>query len=199
MERPNQIVFDIETQYEFSEVGGRNNLHLLKVSVVGVYSYKENKFFFYKEKDLDKFEDLILKTKRLIGFNIKNFDLLVLNPYFKKVDIRKLELLDIMDYVVKNLKRRISLDNLAKATLNTQKLADGLQAIRFYREGNIKALADYCLKDVKITKDLFEYGKEKGYLKYFSYNSMNIEKIPVDWKDVDKEDKVDKYSQASLF
>lgn len=196
--RPNQLVFDVETQYEFAEVGGRNNLHLLKVSVVGVYSYKDDKFLIFEEKDLDKFEDLILNTKRVIGFNIKGFDLPVLEPYFRKINIKKLETLDIMEDVINNLGRRIALDNIAKATLNLSKTADGLKAIKFFREGRIKDLCDYCLKDVEITRDLFEYGKQFGKIKYLSYNSMNIEEIPVKWQDVLEEETENNFQQ-NLF
>ncbi len=197
--RPNQIVFDIETQFEFADVGGRENLHLLKVSVVGVYSYKEDKFLIFEEKDLNKFEDLILNTKRVIGFNIKGFDLPVLEPYFKRINIKKLEALDLMEDVVNNLGRRIYLDNIAKATLNVSKTADGLEAIRFFREGNMKDLCDYCLQDVKITRDIFEHGKQSGKIKYLSYNLMNIEEIPVKWQDVFDEDIRYKNAQQSLF
>lgn len=195
--RPNQLVFDVETQYEFAEVGGRENLHLLKISVVGVYSYKEDKFLIFEEKNLNKFEELLLKTKRVIGFNIKGFDLPVLEPYFKRINIKKLEILDIMEDVMKNLGRRISLDNIARATLNTSKTADGLQAIRFFKEGKIKDLCDYCLQDVKITRDIFEWGKRFGKIKYLSRSEI-IEEVPVKWQDV-LEEEVDKNLQQSLF
>lgn len=197
--RPNQLVFDVETQYEFAEVGGRENLHLLKVSVAVAYSYQDDKFIVFEEKDLDKFEDLILNTKRIIGFNIKDFDLPVLEPYFKRINIKKLDVLDIMDDVIDNLGRRISLDNIAKVTLNVQKTADGLQAIRFFREGNMKALVDYCMQDVKITRDIFEHGKRHGIIKYQPYNSSALGEIPVKWHDVFDEENPYKNAQRSLF
>lgn len=197
--RPNQIVFDVETQHEFADVGGRENLHLLKVSVVVAYSYQDDKFIVFEEKDLGKFEELILNTKRVIGFNIKGFDLPVLEPYFKRINIKKLETLDIMDDVVNHLGRRISLDNIAKVTLNMQKTADGLQAIRFYREGNMKALADYCAQDVKITRDIFEHGKRHGIIKYSPFNSSAIGEIPVKWHDVFDQENPYKNTQQSLF
>jgi len=40
----NKIVLDLETQKSFEEVGGFGKNHLLKVSVVGVYSYVQNKY-----------------------------------------------------------------------------------------------------------------------------------------------------------
>ncbi len=46
----NHIVLDIETQNLFSDVGGKENLTKLLLSVAGVYSYADNKFFIFTEK-----------------------------------------------------------------------------------------------------------------------------------------------------
>ena len=46
-----RLVLDLETQREFSEVEGRKP-ELLGVSLVGVYSYEEDRYDAYLEADL---------------------------------------------------------------------------------------------------------------------------------------------------
>jgi len=45
----NKIVFDIETKNSFEDVGGDQNIDKLEVSVVGVYSYDQDKYFCFGE------------------------------------------------------------------------------------------------------------------------------------------------------
>ncbi len=73
---------------------------------------------------------------------------------------------DMLDHIYKRLGFRVSLDNLAGATLGTAKSADGLQAVRWYKEGRIQEILDYCQQDVEVTRQLYEYGKQHKHLKY---------------------------------
>ena len=66
----------------------------------------------------------------------------------------------------KALKRRISLDSLAQATLGSGKLGSGLDALEYYRAGDWERLERYCLEDVKLTRDLYEYAEKNGQLLY---------------------------------
>ena len=76
-----KLVLDLETQKEFSEVDGRKP-ELLKVSVCGVYSYEENRYDVYLEADLStKLGPRLQAAELIIGFNIRRFDLPVLQPY----------------------------------------------------------------------------------------------------------------------
>jgi DEAD/DEAH box helicase domain-containing protein len=49
-----------------------------------------------------------------------------------------------------------------KATLAAPKIADGLQALRWWKEGRILEIAEYCCFDVKLTKEVHEFGKAHG-------------------------------------
>jgi DEAD/DEAH box helicase domain-containing protein len=80
--------------------------------------------------------------------------------------VSKLNRFDILEEIYKGLGFRIKLDNLAQATLGVGKSGSGLQAIELYKNGQIDELRSYCLDDVKITKELYEYGKLHGSLKY---------------------------------
>ena len=75
-----RLVLDLETQRDFNEVEGRK-LELLGVSVVGVYSYQENRYDAYLEADLSTtLAPRLQAAELLIGFNIRRFDPPVLQP-----------------------------------------------------------------------------------------------------------------------
>ena len=173
------IVFDLESQKEFAEVG-RDRFDLLKVSVLSAFSYKTGKFFSFEEKDLGHFEKMLKAAELVIGFNIKHFDFPVLQPYLS-LDTLTLPVLDLMDEVVKNAGFRVSLDNLCQTTINAKKSAHGLEAIKWYREGKIDEIKKYCTDDVRLTRDLYEFGKKNGYVTFFSRDDMDKVSIPVSW------------------
>ncbi|MFA6027456.1 MAG: ribonuclease H-like domain-containing protein [Patescibacteria group bacterium] len=179
----NKIVYDIETQKTFGEVGGLNsNHHKLGVSFVGVYSYSQNKYFGFLEKDIPVLEKILINEKpQIIGFNSKGFDNKVIKPYLKKLDIDELPQMDILEEIARVLGFRIKLESAAQATLGEGKSGTGLDAIRYYKEKDFDSLAKYCLDDVRITKDLFEYGRAHGRLYYFAGGQKMP--IPISWGD----------------
>jgi len=175
-----RLVLDVETQKEFSEVEGRKP-ELLGVSVVGVYSYQENRYDAYLEADLStKLAPRLQAAELTIGFNIRRFDFPVLQPYLP-YPVATLPLLDIMEDVVKNLGHRLSLDSLAQATLGRGKSGHGLDALRWFKEGKFDLITKYCLDDVKLTKELYDYGKAHGRLFATSRFSEEKLQIPVFW------------------
>lgn len=181
------IVFDVETKKSFEDVGGRDNLHLLGVSVVAAYSYEKDKFFAFDESKINHFEEMVKNSKMIIGFNIKGFDIPVLNAYFNFGN-GDAAVLDLMDDVKKGAGFRISLDNIAKNTLGVSKSADGLQALKWYKEGKIDEIKKYCVQDVKVTKEVYEFGKKNGHVLYFSRDSLGKTAIPVFWGSVLQKD-----------
>lgn len=177
----NKIVFDLETQHSFDDVGGRGNLRLLKVSVLGAYDYRTSQLRCYEEQELAEFEQRLADRPQLIGFNIRQFDLPVLAPYLKVVDWRALPILDLMEEVVRFTGHRVSLNSLAAATLGERKIADGLEALRFWREGRMQELKEYCLDDVRLTRDLYEHGLHEGELRFESNFGFEARAVPVRW------------------
>ena len=96
----NDIVFDIETQRSFQEVGGSENMAKLGISVLGAYFYVDSSYRAFEEHELPEFEKLIRelahkKHGRVIGFNIAHFDLPVLQPYIPW-NLKELPFLDLM-------------------------------------------------------------------------------------------------------
>ena len=174
-----RIVLDIETQREFSEVEGRKP-ELLGISVVGIYRSDADRYETYLESELKQLAPVLQQAELLIGFNIKRFDMPVLSPYVS-FPVASLPVLDILDDVVKALGHRVSLDSLGQATLGRGKTGSGLDALRWFKEGKFDLIKKYCLEDVRLTKDVYDYGKQHGKLFASSrYGGEKLE-IPVFW------------------
>lgn len=173
-----KIVFDLETQKEFSEVGGRNRNHLLKVSVCGVYDYARDKYLIFEERELSKMTPLFQQADQLIGFNSKYFDIPVLQPYMN-FDLSKVPHLDLMEEIEKVLGHRLSLEAVAQATLGYGKSGDGRQALQLFKAGRIDELKQYCLDDVKITRQVYEYALRHQKLLYRDF--FTVKEIPLEF------------------
>ena len=173
----NHIVLDIETQNLFSDVGGKENLTKLSLSVAGVYSYADKSFLTFIESEMPAFENLLKKTDLIIGFNINHFDLPVLKKYLS-IDLNRIPTLDIMTEVVNTMGHRTSLDDLVVNTLGKRKSGSGLLAVDYFRQGRMDELKKYCLDDVRLTRDLYEHGLKHGEIK-FTARDANLPYIKI--------------------
>ncbi len=160
----NELVLDIETANSFADVG-KYDPSLLKVSLVGVYSYATDKYESFLEPDLPKLWRMVESADRVIGYNIIGFDWPCLNSYYPG-DLLKLPTLDLLVEIEKSLGFRIKLDDVAHGSLGVGKSGNGLQAIEFFRRGEIDKLREYCLQDVKVTKEVYEFGLANNLVKY---------------------------------
>lgn len=173
------IVLDLETKKTFDEVGGQDNKHLLGVSFVGVYSYRYKKYLGFKEEKFADLLKLFKNTELVIGFNSKYFDFPVLQPYYEDFDLSQIPHLDILEEITKELGHRLKLESVAQSTLGYGKSGNGLDAIKYLREGDWESLIKYCLDDVKVTKEIYEYGLNHGHIFYTNYGAK--EKISIPW------------------
>ncbi len=173
-----QLVFDLETQRSFQEVGGRENFRQLGMSLAVTYDLAAEKYRTYREKDVLNLVDELLAADQVIGFNIKRFDFEVLKGY-SQADFSRIKALDLLEVIHRRLGFRVSLDKLGQATLNEAKSGHGLLALKWYREGKWRQLEEYCRRDVALTTRLYQYGREKGFL-YYPSGGEN-KKVLVDW------------------
>jgi DEAD/DEAH box helicase domain-containing protein len=157
------IVYDLETKETFQDVGSRDP-RKLHISLLGMYSYRDNTYLAFTENELPQFWRRLEQCDLVVGFNNKGFDDQVVAAYFP--EISKIPSFDMLEEIANRLGFRVKLDNLAQATLGEAKSGDGLKAIELYRAGKIDELRDYCLDDVKITHKLYEHGKQYGRLSY---------------------------------
>ena len=177
--RPREIVLDLETKRSAQETpGGWGNPAGMGVSMVGVYHYRGKRLVAYRgdrKGDLVLLEAALRDADLVIGFNIARFDLPALSGALGAW-VLELPTLDLLQEVQQALGHRLSLDHLARETLGRTlagarvgvrgKGGDGLQAIEWYRTGQWRKLERYCLQDVRLTRDLYEFAKRRGFLCY---------------------------------
>lgn len=170
------VVIDLETKKTFREVKDNRELG---VSMLCLYSYSDDKQYSFEEGELNKAFSLLENASYVIGFNINSFDLPVLQAYYPG-KVTNFRTFDLLDYVKEQIGKRLSLNDLVWATLNKKKSGHGLLAIEYYREGKIEQLRSYCMDDVMLTKELFDYGAQHNEIVYL--NERGKIKIATDWK-----------------
>ncbi|PJA47648.1 hypothetical protein CO172_00555 [Candidatus Uhrbacteria bacterium CG_4_9_14_3_um_filter_36_7] len=159
-----EIVLDIETQNTFQDVGGYDTSKL-KISVIGIYFYETDEYVAYEESEFPKLWSRLERSGRLIGYNSRSFDIPIMNHYYPG-DLCRFPQLDILEKIQQALGFRLKLDDVAAATIGTHKSGHGLQAVEWWKQGEIEKIKKYCLDDVKITKAVYEYGLKHHALAY---------------------------------
>ena len=161
----NIVYFDLETQKSAAEVGGWDRKRDMLMSVGCTYATGDGQYRIFGESQVDDLVKQLMRADLVVGFNIINFDYDVLTRY-TPLDLMQTPTLDLMKDLEAKLGHRLSLESLAVPTLGAPKVADGMAALRWWKEGKVMQIAEYCCFDVKITKELHEYGKEKGEVLY---------------------------------
>ncbi len=158
------VVFDIETANWMSDIGSSNPADLT-IALVGIHDSETNIYSSYLEHELHRLWNILERTDILVGYNSDHFDIPLLNKYYPG-DLTRIKSLDIMKEVHTSLGRRLKLDSIAEATLGENKSASGAQSLQWWRAGEIEKVRAYCLKDVEITKNIFDYALKNNSIKY---------------------------------
>jgi len=175
----NIVYFDLETQKSADEVGGWGNIIRMGLSVAVTYSTARGEYTIYGEKQVDDLLRELQRADLVVGFNNLRFDYEVLHGY-TSMDLTQLPTLDMLVELTSTLNHRLSLDSIATATFGVEKTAEGLQAIRWYKEGKLAEIAEYCCYDVKITKLVHEYGRQNKQLFYENRFGKKLN-VAVNW------------------
>lgn len=162
----NIVYFDLETQLTANDVGGWNRKSEMKMSLGVTYSTASGKYEIFSEKRVAELIHLLTKADLVVGYNVRRFDYEVLMGYTILDLAHHIPTLDLLEVVEQSAGHRLSLDAVATATLGIGKTGDGLDAIRWWREGKLMEIAEYCCFDVKVTKLVHEFAKTHGML-YF--------------------------------
>lgn len=175
------VYFDLETRRTANDVGGWGNKHLMGISVACTYSTKLQEYMIYTEDETQALIDQLRRADLVVGFNHISFDYEVLMGH-SLFDFRdQLHSFDLLVDLEKHLGHRIKLDAVAAATLGTGKTADGLDALKWWQQGLVAKIAEYCCYDVKVTKCVHEFGIEHGFVKYHDRNGRE-QQVKVNWK-----------------
>ncbi len=170
-------VLDLETRRSAKEVGGWHKADRMGVSCVVVYDSKSDQYIEYLQEDVPRLERDLLRYDLIIGFNIVKFDYKVLGG-LSDFNFHGLPTLDLLVNIYETLGYRLSLNRLAEETLGEAKSADGLLALKWWKEGRLREIIDYCIQDVKVTKDLYLFGKDNGYLLFKNKAGKKV-RLPV--------------------
>lgn len=158
------ITFDIESISD-SVVRGHVDVNTQELTVVGIHDSETGAFSSYSKEELPALWPILERADMLIGFNSDSFDIPLLNRYYPG-DLTHLHSLDLLTEVAKVLGRRVRLDSLAQATLGRGKSGDGLKAGTWWKEGKTDLVRQYCIEDVRLTRELYDYALTHGKLKY---------------------------------
>ena len=175
----NIVYFDLETQKSSDEVGGWDKVRDMRMSIGVTYSTARGGYHIYSEKQVDDLVNELRRADLVVGFNNIGFDYEVLHGY-TVFDLRQLPTLDMLVEIRKTLPHRLSLDSIAQATMGVEKTSEGLQAIRWFKEGKLAEIAEYCSYDVKITRLVHEYGATNHQLFYKNKFGGKLS-LPVSW------------------
>ena len=170
------VVFDIETQNIFQDVGGTDPSRL-DISVVSLYDSGTDTFRSATIENLETLWPIIESADALVGYNSNHFDIPLLNKYYPG-DLLQIKSIDLLEDIKASLGRRLRLDSVAEATVGAKKSADGLQAVRWWRDGEIDKIIKYCEQDVQVTKDVFEYALQHGHIKF--KDGTRKREVPID-------------------
>jgi DEAD/DEAH box helicase domain-containing protein len=158
------ITFDIETANAFATLG-RSDHARMDVSVVGIHDSETGELTSYTKEEFPQLWPIIERADLLIGFNSDSFDIPILNRYYPG-DLSKIKSLDLLVEVQNVLGRRLRLQSIAEATLGIGKSGNGLEAVTWWQNGEYDKVRQYCMDDVKITRQIFDYAMKHGKLKY---------------------------------
>lgn len=162
----NIVYFDLETQRTANDAGGWDRQRDMGMSLGVTYSTASGEYKIYTEKRVDELIQELLKADLVVGYNVIGFDYEVLMGYTILDLPSQIPTLDLLVDVKAKLGHRLGLDAIATATLGVGKTGDGLDAIRWWREGKLLEIAEYCCFDVKVTRLVHEYGRDHKQLFY---------------------------------
>ncbi len=159
-----KVVFDIETRNLFQDVG-TNDPRDLDISVVCTYEYETDTYKSFFQEDFGKLWPILENADMLITFNGDHFDIPLLDKYYPG-DLTKIKSLDLLKEVKAAIGFRVKLDSIAEATLGHGKSGHGLEAITWWKNKEFDKLIKYCIDDVKVTKEVYDYAIKNNSLKY---------------------------------
>jgi DEAD/DEAH box helicase domain-containing protein len=170
------VVFDLETQNIFSDVGTSDPADL-DISVGCAYDSVTEEYTVVTVDEIHKLWPILEGADALVGYNSNHFDIPLLNKYYPG-DLTTIKSIDILESIKDSLGKRLRLDSIAQATLGAKKSGNGLMAIKWWREGDIASIKKYCKQDVKITKEIFEYALQNKKVLY--KDGHKKKEIPLD-------------------
>jgi len=134
------------------------------IACICAYDYQTDRYRVFTEANLPDFVKLVQERETLVGFNSIAFDNKVLGAAtgFSYAGVNYDSLREI--WISLGLSPTFQypshtgygLDEMCRANFGTQKTGNGAMAPVYWQEGKYGEVIDYCLNDVKLTKQLFD-------------------------------------------
>ncbi len=149
---------------------GWRDFENMGVSVICAYDYVEERYRVFMLDNFDEFVELVAHRGLLIGFNNIAFDnqLCLANG----IDVSKTEPYDVLIEIWKGAglgeqfqhpsHLGYGLGACCLANFGTTKSGSGALAPILWQQGKLGKVVDYCLNDVKLTKQLVDHFIEAG-------------------------------------
>lgn len=169
-----EIFLDVETRRLSHEVeGGWSSINKFGLAVAVTWD-KSKGFRRWFETDSQELIKELNRFSRVVTYNGDRFDLEVLRGYGGVQSLRN-KSKDLLADLYEKLGFRVKLDHLVKETLGRQKSGSGLDAVKWWRQGEIEKVCSYCQDDVRILIDLVDFARANKYV------LVDGRKVPVDW------------------
>ncbi len=169
-------------------MGGASNKDKMGMSVGVTYSTETEQYHIFGEDQAEDLVDQLVKADLVVGYNHVQFDYPVLQAYTIYDLASQTINCDMMLDIEEVLGHRLKLDSVASASLGIGKTADGLDALKWWQlykktgdTTHMMNIAEYCCYDVKVTKEVYEYGLEHGKVLYDDRGGQRQE-VVANWK-----------------
>lgn len=172
------IFLDIETQNDWTG-GEAFSIKDMKISYTGVIDAETGRSFDFWESDMEKLGEMLKESDKIIHYNGFTFDMPVIANYLGDW-VMDLPQIDLMVAMNKKIGFRPKLDDLANATLGYGKNGSGADAVKYWVGGDLESLKKYCLQDVRVTMEVYEFGVKNGYVKYYDRKGF-LKETEIDW------------------
>jgi DEAD/DEAH box helicase domain-containing protein len=171
-----KITFDIETANDFADTGSREPASL-ELAMICIHDSADNSYKSFLKEELKNLWPILERADMLIGFNSEHFDIPILAKYYSG-NLSRVKSIDLLKEVRESLGRRLKLQTLAEATLGQGKIGAGIDSLRWWKNGEIEKVRKYCIEDVRLTKELYDYARKNGFLKYRDINEIKEVALP---------------------
>tara|TARA_R110002110_G_scaffold43565_4_gene135108 strand:- start:144 stop:740 length:597 start_codon:yes stop_codon:yes gene_type:complete len=194
------MALDIETANYSWEIGGWDNTHLFETTVVATWDGDNGHVFSKEDIELEGTTVHPLHPRELgehlqkhvedngvvLGHNLMGFDLPVLRDaldchYAGELMSNYKECVIDTSAILRSAGSPVSLGDVCKHTLGSEKLMDSADAPKAWEEGRYQEVAEYCLKDTQLVYDLLHHGRDEGFVKARNIETGIIDDIEVMW------------------
>jgi len=198
------LALDIETANYSHDIGGFHNTVLFEPTVVATWDGEQGTV--YCDKNISKsmpssvvvkslhpktlgrdLEKQLEQGNKLLGHNLTKFDLPILRDsldcWTAADALSKSEenIFDTSKLLKSIVGHAIPLNDAVKHTLGKGKLMTSHEAPLQWRLGQYDKVAKYCLEDARLVYDLWQHGRDEGFVKARCRETGIVNKYTVKW------------------